>query len=314
MNFQNLDYFVTTATVKSFTKAASRLYVTQQTLSGQIASLEKEIGYKLFIRSKPLELTKAGEIFFSYAMGLLRDYRKMQAELTHLDERMDNTVSIGIPYPGAIQRFTKLMMSTSRNMLIPQIRFVEMPGDDLIEGLRKGSLDLAIAHFPENDPAFVCQPMFEDEVVLLATDELLQNTFGGAAEAIIREIHATGNFSLLKSCPYIRSKCNNIVAHFADRFMKENIPAPIINAEADSFDAQIWICRSGAAFSFFPRRITSDALNRQDLFPFHVFTLGESARFTVHYGYRKGTPRGPALEDFVQRVVTARVEPDAAGK
>ena len=109
MNFQNLDYFVATATVRSFTNAADRLYITQQTLSGQIAALEKEIGHRLFIRSKPLQLTEAGKIVFNYATGLLRDYRKMQSSLALLNNEGESTITIGVSYPGAIQRLANVI-------------------------------------------------------------------------------------------------------------------------------------------------------------------------------------------------------------
>ena len=55
-----MKYFVVLAEERSFTKAAEKLHVTQQTLSAHVAGLEKESGAKLFIRHVPLELTDAG--------------------------------------------------------------------------------------------------------------------------------------------------------------------------------------------------------------------------------------------------------------
>ena len=63
MNFASMDYFIMVAREKSFTKAAQRLYITQQTLSAHIASIEKELGCSLFVRHVPLELTYAGQVF-----------------------------------------------------------------------------------------------------------------------------------------------------------------------------------------------------------------------------------------------------------
>lgn len=59
MNFLSMDYFIMVAKERSFTKAAQRLGITQQTLSAHIANLEREIGCGLFIRHVPLELTYA---------------------------------------------------------------------------------------------------------------------------------------------------------------------------------------------------------------------------------------------------------------
>ena len=44
MNFLSMKYFVVLAEEGSFTKAAEKLHVTQQTLSAHVAGLEKESG------------------------------------------------------------------------------------------------------------------------------------------------------------------------------------------------------------------------------------------------------------------------------
>jgi DNA-binding transcriptional LysR family regulator len=52
MNITRIEYFLMTAKYMSFTKAAAQLYITQPSLSKQIAILEEELGQKLFERSK----------------------------------------------------------------------------------------------------------------------------------------------------------------------------------------------------------------------------------------------------------------------
>lgn len=42
MNFQSMTYFLTLVEERNFTRAAERLHVTQQTLSGHIAAVERE--------------------------------------------------------------------------------------------------------------------------------------------------------------------------------------------------------------------------------------------------------------------------------
>ena len=43
INFLNLEYFLVAAEELNFTKAAKRLYISQQSLSNHIANLEKEM-------------------------------------------------------------------------------------------------------------------------------------------------------------------------------------------------------------------------------------------------------------------------------
>ncbi|MBQ9256322.1 MAG: LysR family transcriptional regulator, partial [Acidaminococcaceae bacterium] len=50
MNFLSMDYFITLARERNFTRAAEKLHITQQTLSAHISNLEKETGAPLFLR------------------------------------------------------------------------------------------------------------------------------------------------------------------------------------------------------------------------------------------------------------------------
>ncbi len=60
MTLIQMEYFAMAARERSFTKAAGKLYVTQQSLSAGIAALERELGCEFFSRHVPLELTYAG--------------------------------------------------------------------------------------------------------------------------------------------------------------------------------------------------------------------------------------------------------------
>jgi len=69
MRFEQLILFREVAELKSFTLAAKRLYVSQPSISQQIALLEKELGFRLFERnSKKVELTRAGSFFYHEAV------------------------------------------------------------------------------------------------------------------------------------------------------------------------------------------------------------------------------------------------------
>lgn len=47
MNFQSLNYFIMLAREKNFTRAAEKLHLTQQTLSANVAALEKRMGHEI---------------------------------------------------------------------------------------------------------------------------------------------------------------------------------------------------------------------------------------------------------------------------
>ena len=71
MELRHLRYFTTLAETLSFTQAAESLFVSQSTLSQQIAALEQELGIKLFERTKrSVVLSDAGRAMMSASLWL----------------------------------------------------------------------------------------------------------------------------------------------------------------------------------------------------------------------------------------------------
>lgn len=68
LNYKHLHYFRTVAKAGAINKAAEKLHLTPQTLSGQISTLETRLGVALFRRTgRRLELTDAGRTALTYA-------------------------------------------------------------------------------------------------------------------------------------------------------------------------------------------------------------------------------------------------------
>ncbi len=68
LNYKHLHYFRTVAKTGAINRAAEKLHLTPQTLSGQIGAFEARLGVALFRRSgRRLELTEAGRTALAYA-------------------------------------------------------------------------------------------------------------------------------------------------------------------------------------------------------------------------------------------------------
>ena len=66
MNLKSIEYFLITVEEMNFTRAAGRLYISQQALSSHISRLEEEYGIRLFERRPALSLTPEGEEMYFY--------------------------------------------------------------------------------------------------------------------------------------------------------------------------------------------------------------------------------------------------------
>ena len=97
MTLNTFTAFLTVVEEMSFTKAAQRLYVTQQSLSGQIKRLEEEFGTLLFLREGKNTgiLTEAGEKLLDQAKPLIRQYRRILRTMDKYSDHNDHTIMIG---------------------------------------------------------------------------------------------------------------------------------------------------------------------------------------------------------------------------
>lgn len=68
LNYHHLYYFWTVVKEGSVTEACKKLFVSQSTVSGQLAVLEEQLGVQLFERrGRRLELTEAGQVAYSFS-------------------------------------------------------------------------------------------------------------------------------------------------------------------------------------------------------------------------------------------------------
>jgi DNA-binding transcriptional LysR family regulator len=140
-----LRTLVTVVDLRSFTKAAQALGVTQPAVSAQIKRLQFLLGYDLLDKSAPgVSLTGQGEVVVNHARRLLSINDDI-LQLTGAKEA-NRVLRIGIPgdyagtrLPGILSRFRTRWPDVSF-----QVRG-SRPLDKMLRDLQQGDLDLVIA-------------------------------------------------------------------------------------------------------------------------------------------------------------------------
>ncbi len=150
MNLRFVEAFYWVASLKSVTRAAEKLYLTQSAMSSRIAALEEELGVLLLDRrDKQFRLTVAGIRFFTYAQRLLELQREVKAEM-----------GSGSSTPQAMTLRLGAIESVLHSWLIPMVEKLrkDYPGLELeltvettpvlLDQIRRGALDLIFAALP----------------------------------------------------------------------------------------------------------------------------------------------------------------------
>ena len=95
MEFKQLESFIAVLDMQSFSKAAEKLFVTQPTVSTQIATLERELDTQLLIRSsKDVQPTREGRIFYRYAKEILDKRHQALLSFQNLKNPVGGVISI----------------------------------------------------------------------------------------------------------------------------------------------------------------------------------------------------------------------------
>lgn len=97
LNYKQLYYFWNITKAGSITRAAERLHLTPQTISGQLAELERSLGTDLFRRiGRRLELTSAGKLALSHADEIFQIGNELEQSLRHGAGSGEQSFRVGV--------------------------------------------------------------------------------------------------------------------------------------------------------------------------------------------------------------------------
>jgi DNA-binding transcriptional LysR family regulator len=184
VEIRHLRYFIAVAELRNFTKAAEASFVAQSALSQQISRLEHELGAPLFVRGRRgAELTPAGELLLPYARRLVADEAWARAEMRSylglekgrltIGMIQTSTSTSGADVVGAVAEF-------SRRHPGIELHIVNQPTAEMVEGIRRGPLDLAVvAVGPDELPDDLeSRQLAVDPLVGVASEKLADGLVG----------------------------------------------------------------------------------------------------------------------------------------
>jgi DNA-binding transcriptional LysR family regulator len=156
------------AAERSFSAAAARLGYTQPAVSGQILSLERLIGARLFVRirgSRPLELTEEGSVLLQHAAAITARLDAAQADVAAI-RSVGSALQVGTL--GTVS--PTLLATVLRRLLTARGQIVLREDADspaLLELVERGKLDLTFTTMPMAEGPFAATTVYHEPHVLL---------------------------------------------------------------------------------------------------------------------------------------------------
>ncbi|OGP62729.1 MAG: hypothetical protein A2169_04655 [Deltaproteobacteria bacterium RBG_13_47_9] len=169
MDFRHLETFCRVARLKSFSKAADDLFLTQPTVSGHIISLEQSLSLRLFDRTaREVRLTKAGEVLLQYALRILSSRKDLLNALTEFSLGIRGELSIGastIPgeylLPQLIGDFKKEYPHFTLSLKIADTR-------EIVQSILQNNIEFGVIGAKLNHRSLHHEKYEDDEIIVVA--------------------------------------------------------------------------------------------------------------------------------------------------
>jgi DNA-binding transcriptional LysR family regulator len=170
MDTEQVRTFVAVAAHGSFLEAATRIHVTQSTVSARIQALEGFLGARLFTRNRSgAVLTPAGRRFLRHAKSLLLTLEQAKHDVG-LPSRFRASIRIGARialWDGFLPKWIRRMRERTPDVSIrTEIGFEE----DLMRRIVEGTMDLALMYTPQYGMGVQVEHLFDETVILLSSD------------------------------------------------------------------------------------------------------------------------------------------------
>ena len=168
MDLRHVRSFLAVADEASITRAAARMYLTQQALSRQIQMLERALGVTLLVRtSRGVLLTAAGDELAAGARTVCADVHALVQRVRATARKQSGSLRL-VCCPYATTLFT-LEVASAMETAVPGIEVdvisVATHGEE-VGHLIAGEADAAFMWLPAGDDRLDSAPLHEDERVV----------------------------------------------------------------------------------------------------------------------------------------------------
>jgi DNA-binding transcriptional LysR family regulator len=253
MNTRFLESFLLVVEMGSFRAAAERLHVTQAAISNRIASLEEELGARVFDRGPgELRLTPVGLRLISYGERML-ELQKDMLQLGRTDQNLLGSVRIGAIESIVHTWLVPFMQHLQQSYPGIELQLSSESTERLHRSLRDGEVDIALQTdqmIGDGIVSTACLPMtmgwvgpaetsseFDNNLPLILTRPTITLSRGSQPYLVLKDLYRRAGMPLGKV--HCVSSIAAIVRLVRCGFGHAMMPLPPVSQEIESGELRI---------------------------------------------------------------------------
>ena len=288
MTLNQILYFHSVAQCQNYHLAASKLNISQPSLSRAIANLEDELGIILFERKgRTVSLTKYGKIFLEHADRILNDVKVAERQMEKLSGNAGH-VDIAYVFPLAAQYIphtVRQFLKKGKNKQI-SFSFHQTYTREMVNGLKAGQYDVIFGSYVENEPDIQFVPILNQEMILITP---LGHPLAGKPDPVLRD---------LERYPVMGYDRTSVLGGFTNRIYSSYSVNPDIICESPDENAIASLVAENFGIA-----LVAD-VDILDHFPLEKLRLTDvNLRHTVYMAYIKNRYQIPAVRNFISFIL-----------
>lgn len=303
MNFLNLYYFTIVAEELNITKAAERLYISQQSLSNHMIKLEKFLGILLFNRFPALSLTYAGTQLLRAAHQILDIKRQIIMEIDDINHHRRGELRIGISHTRGRVLLPKILPGFCKDHALIDISIVEGNSQQLEEWLLHGRIDLLIGFSPIMLNVAVTTDILLERLLLVVPHQFMADLFPDNLDEMIQKFKIDVDINAFTNCPYLMMSTGNRTRTIFDNYI--NNIGILINTilEMESIETLLSLACEGMGITVYPEMFynnLSPLMQEEAASQVHFFPLNDPSTIgNLVIAYHRERYLSDSAKDFI---------------
>jgi len=295
VNYELYRVFQQVARLKSFSKAALRLNLTQSAVSQSIKNLENQLGVQLFFRrTRQVTITGEGKLLLAHVDQALNYLRTGEQKLEEIKNLKAGEIHLGAS--DTVSRYFLLPYLKRFLGRYPgiKLRLFNRTSLQLLDMLKEGAIDCAIVSLPVAEDGLRVQPFLEVRDIWVVSPryrELRGRKVGW---------HEISEYPLLLLEK--RSSTRKVLDHFLAQQGISLSPG----IELESVDLLVQFAAQGLGIAHVVKESAREALRRKELFELHI--SGDLPRRELGIVYLRQVPLSLAASRLVELLLANKME------